>query len=167
MKKNQFKKYLLLALLLCVLNLGIAKESFLVDFSKNPPKGNLVFELGKGMSLEKEDGDFHLVFLKGGSSLKIYTPVSSLTSPKRIILRITGMASSFLTQDSWAPVEIIVNSKTLIKGFDFGTDFYITPSLNISEFWVSGQTNVIEICLEKEASGEFWVKKVEIVIYEK
>lgn len=162
------RKYIFLGfVLLLMLNIGVAKQSFLIDFSKNPPKGNLTYEFGKGVELEKEDGEFHLAFLKGGSSLKIYTPVSSLISPKRVVLKITGISSSFLTQDTWVPVEILVNTKLVISGFDFGTEYYITPSFEISRYWMTGQTNLVEVRLDKDASGEFWLKRIEIVIYEK
>ncbi len=164
----EMKRYLVLGvILLLMLNIGLAKQTFVIDFTKNPPKGNLSYEVSKGVELEKEDGDYHLAFLKGGSNLKIYTPVSSLESPKRVILKITGISSSFITQETWAPISILVNTKELISGFDFGSDYYITPSFNISRYWLNGQTNVIEIRLDKEASGEFWLKKVEISIYEK
>ncbi len=162
------RKYIFLGfVLLLMLNIGVAKQSFLIDFSKNPPQGNLTYEFGKGVELEKEDGEFHLAFLKGGSSLKIYTPVSSLISPKRVVLKITGISSSFLTQDAWVPVEILVNTRLIISGFDFGTEYYITPSFEISRYWRTGQTNLIEVRLDKDASGEFWLKRIEIIIYEK
>lgn len=162
------KRYVVLGvMLLLMLNIGLAKQSFVLDFTKNPPKGNLSYEISKGVDLEKEDGEYHLAFLKGGSSLKIYTPVSSLESPKRVILKLTGISSSLLSQETWAPVVILVNSKELISGFDFGSDYYITPSFNISKYWLNGQTNIVEIRLDKDASGEFWLKKIEISIYEK
>ncbi len=162
------KRYVILGvMLLLMLNIGLAKQSFVLDFTKNPPKGNLSYEISKGIDLEKENGEYHLAFLKGGSGLKIYTPVSSLESPKRVILKLTGISSSLLSQETWAPIAILVNSKELISGFDFGSDYYITPSFNISKYWLNGQTNIIEIRLDKDASGEFWLKKIEISIYEK
>ncbi|ACK42797.1 MAG: hypothetical protein ACPLVD_00765 [Dictyoglomus turgidum] len=162
------KRYVVLGvMLLLMLNIGLAKQSFVLDFTKNPPKGNLSYEISKGVDLEKEDGEYHLAFLKGGSSLKIYTPVSSLESPKRVILKLTGISSSLLSQETWAPIVILVNSKELVSGFDFGSDYYITPSFNISKYWLNGQTNIVEIRLDKDASGEFWLKKIEISIYEK
>ncbi|PNV80996.1 MAG: hypothetical protein C0196_00155 [Dictyoglomus turgidum] len=162
------KRYIVLGvMLLLMLNIGLAKQSFVLDFTKNPPKGNLSYEISKGVDLEKEDGEYHLAFLKGGSSLKIYTPVSSLESPKRVILKLTGISSSLLSQETWAPIVILVNSKELVSGFDFGSDYYITPSFNISKYWLNGQTNIVEIRLDKDTSGEFWLKKIEISIYEK
>ncbi|MGB9767444.1 MULTISPECIES: hypothetical protein [Dictyoglomus] len=162
------KRYVVLGvMLLLMLNIGLAKQSFVLDFTKNPPKGNLSYEISKGVDLEKEDGEYHLAFLKGGSSLKIYTPVSSLESPKRVILKLTGISSSLLSQETWAPIVILVNSKELVSGFDFGSDYYITPSFNISKYWLNGQTNIVEIRLDKDTSGEFWLKKIEISIYEK
>lgn len=162
------KKYIFIGfMLLLMLNIGIARQVFLLDFSKNPPRGNLTYELGKGVELERENGEFHLALLKVGSSLKIYTPVSALISPKRVILRITGISSSLLSLETWAPIEILVNTKTIISGFDFGTEYYITPSFDISKYWLPGQTNVLEIRLDKDSSGEFWLKKIEIIIFEK
>lgn len=162
------RKYIFLGLmLLLMLNIGLAKQSFLLDFSKNPPRGNLTYEIGKGVELEKEDGEFHLALLKVGSYVKIYTPVSALTPPKRVILKITGISSSLLSLETWAPVEILVNSKRVISGFDFGTEYYITPSFDITKYWLLGQTNFLEIRLDRDSSGEFWLKKVEILILEK
>lgn len=162
------RKYIFLGMiLLLMLNIGIAKQSFLLDFSKNPPRGNLTYEYGKGVELEREDGEFHLALLKVGSYVKIYTPVSALTLPKRVILKITGISSSLLSDETWAPVEVLVNSKTVVSGFDFGTEYYITPSFDISKYWLPGQTNLLEIRLDKDSSGEFWLKRIEIVIFEK
>jgi hypothetical protein len=162
------KRYIFLfIMLLFLLNIGLAKQSFTIDFSKNPPKGNLVFEMGKGVVLEKGDGEYHLAMLRAEGQLRLYTPVTSLSNPKRVVLKITGMSSSFMTEETWAPVSIYVNSKNVISGFDFGSDYYITPSFDITKYWIAGQTNIIEIILEKDASGEFWLKKLELIIYER
>ncbi|MEN2983508.1 MAG: hypothetical protein ABDH25_00600 [Dictyoglomaceae bacterium] len=154
-------------LILLILNLGIAKDIYYLDFSKETTSGNLIYEISKGVRKEKENSSYHLAFLRPESFLRLYTPVSKDLSPFRVILRISLMTPLLPYAENWTPIEILINDKSIVRGWDIGSNIYISPSFDITLYWLKGSTNKIEIRLEKEANGELWLKNVEIIVYER
>ncbi len=154
-------------LILLIVNLGIAKDIYHLDFSKEPPLGNLIYEVSKGVKKEKENDFYHLALMRPESFLRIYTPVSKDINPLRVILKITAMTPILPYAENWVPIEILVNDKIIVRGWDIGSNIYISPSFDITSYWLKGSTNKIEIRLEKEANGELWLKSIEVVVYER
>ncbi len=154
-------------LILLIFNLGIAKDIYHLDFSKEPTLGNLIYEVSRGVRKEKENNFYYLAFMRPESFLKIYTPVSKDITPLRVILRITAMTPILPYTENWVPIEILVNDKSIVRGWDIGSNIYISPSFDITSYWLKGSTNKMEIRLEKEANGELWLKSIEIVVYER
>lgn len=154
-------------LILLILNLGIAKDIYYLDFSKEATSGNLIYEMSKGVRKEKEDSFYHLTLVRPESFLKLYTPVSKDLSPFRVILKICAMTPLLLYVENWTPIEILVNDKSIVRGWDIGSNIYISPSFDITSYWLKGSTNKVEIRLEKEANGELWLRNIEIIVYER
>ena len=162
------RKFIVISfLILLILNLGIAKDIYYLDFSKENFLGNLVYEISKGARRERENGTYHLALVRPESFLKIYTPVSKDLIPIRVILKITIMSPLLPYTGNWTPIEILVNDKSIVRGWDIGSNIYISPSFDITSYWLKGFTNKIEIRLEKEANGELWLKSIEITVYER
>lgn len=154
-------------LILLIFNLGMARDIYHLDFSKEPTLGNLIYEISRGVRKEKEKNFYHLAFVRPESFLKIYTPVSKDITPLRVIFRITAMTPILPYTENWVPIEILVNDKSIVRGWDIGSNIYISPSFDITSYWLKGSTNKMEIRLEKEANGELWLKGIEIVVYER
>lgn len=162
------RKFIIISLfILLILNLGIAKEVYYLDFSKENPVGNSVYEVSKGIRREKEDGAYHLALVRPESFLKLYTPVSKDLTPIRVVLKITVMTPLLLYIENWTPIEILVNDKSIVRGWDIGSNIYVSPSFDITSYWLKGSTNKIEIRLEREANGELWIKNIEITVYDR
>ncbi|MCX7845032.1 MAG: hypothetical protein N2312_00280 [Dictyoglomaceae bacterium] len=154
-------------LILLILNLGIAKDIYYLDFSKEPMSGNLIYEISKGVKKEKEDSSYHLALVRPESFLRLYTPVSKDLIPFRVILKIYLMTPLLPYAENWTPIEILVNDKSIVRGWDIGSNIYISPSFDITSYWLKGATNKVEIKLEKDANGELWLKSIEIIVYER
>jgi len=161
------KGIIILILMLIIINLGIAKETYIIDFSKKSPTGNLVYELGKGTRLESEDGSYHLSLYRPESYIRVYTPVTKDELPFRVILKLYALSLQIPYLETWNPLEISVNDKLLIKGWDIGAGIYVSSSFDITSLWLKGETNKIEIRLGKDANGEVWIRAIELGIYNK
>jgi|YelNatPaOPRAMG01_1025707.scaffolds.fasta_scaffold00971_21 hypothetical protein len=164
MKKNFI---IICFLFLLIINLGIAKDVYILDFTKETPLGNLIYEISKGARIEREDSKFHLALIRPESFLKIYTPVTKELLPIKVILKLVVMNPYIPYIESFTPISILVNDKIVVRGWDLGSNSYISPSFDITSHWIKGETNKIEIKLDNDASGELWIRYIEITTYDR